>query len=292
MRKLDAGGAPRMTLEDVHAQVRQEMAGKPAATVKLAIDQVTQLYETNRKAKKQREDETVEEAYKVLDSNGGDYAALPASLRSAIPGDQIDNLQAYAAKRAKGIEPATDWSIYYDLRRDPELLKATNLMTFKGKLADGEFKALVADQEGLRSGKAESVTATRSASQILSAYLNEAGIDPTPKPGKSPTSDAARVGRAMRAQQNAITAAEQAKGRKLTPAEIEQETAKIFTNVTVKGSWWGTDDKPRFDVQTSDKVVVPTAEREQIIAALQATKRPVNEAMILELYTRKNNLPR
>lgn len=287
-----AGGASRMTLEDVHAQVRQEMAGKPAATVKLAIDQATQLYETNRKAKKQREDETVSEVYKALDANGGDYAALPASLRAAIPGDQIDNLQAYAAKRAKGIEPATDWSVYYELRRDPELLKVANLMTFKGKLADSEFKSLVAEQEGLRSGKAENVTATRSATQILNAYLTEANIDPAPKPNKSPTSDAAKVGRAMRAQQQAITAAEQAKGRKLTPSEIEQETAKIFTNVTVKGSWFGTNDKPRFDVQVADKVVVPPAERAQIVAALQATKRPVNEAMILELYARKNNLPR
>jgi soluble lytic murein transglycosylase len=286
-----AGGKSRVTLEDVQNQVRQQMTGKPASQVKLAVEQVTQLYDTHQKAIKQHEDETVGEAYKMLDANGGNYTALPASIRTALPGDKIDNLQAYAAKRAKGIEPATDWNLYYELRKDETLLKATNLLAFKGRLADSEFKQLVSEQDALRSGKADSVTATRSATQVLNAYLTQAGIDPTPKPRTGEDSDAAKVGRAMRAQQAAITAAETAKGKKLTPDEIEKETAKIFTNVSVKGSWFGTNDKPKFDLKPSDQIVVPDAERKQIVAALQATKRPVNEAYIRELYLRKNNLP-
>ncbi len=287
-----ATGQKRATLEDLHAGVREQMAGKPAASVKLAIDQATQLYETNLKAKKQREDDTVGEAYKQIDANGGNYMALPASIRTALPGDQIDNLQAYAAKRAKGQEAPTDWGIYYELRKDPALLKATNLMAMKGKLADTEFKELTREQEDLRTGKAESLTATRTANQVLNQFLAEANIDPTPKPSDKPDSDAAKVGRAMRAQTAAIAAAENAKGKKLTSEEIEKETAKLFTNVQVKGSWYGANEKPKFDVRAGDKLVVPAAERDLIISALKATKRPVNETMILDMYARKNQIQR
>lgn len=285
------GGAKRATLEDVQAQVRAEMVGKPAYQVKMAVDHATNLYETNQKARKQREDDTYSEAMKYVDLYEGDLTKMPASVRMNLRGDQLDNLQNYAAKRAKGIEPATDWSVYYDLRRDPEVLKKTNLIAFRHVLGESEFKTLVNEQENLRSGKAESVTATRSATQVLNSFLTEAGIDPSPKPSDKPDSDAARVGRAMRAQTELIEAAERSKGRKLTPDEITQETAKLFTNFEVKGSWFGTNTKPRFDVSENDKVVVPQKERDLIVAALQATKRPVTEDLIRAMYLRKNNLP-
>lgn len=286
------GGQDRPTLEDMQSSVRQKMVGKPASQVKVAVDHVTQLYDTQTKAIKQREDDAIDKAYKTLDANGGDYAALPASIRSAIPGDKIKSIQEYAVFRAKGVEAATDWNVYYELRKDPALLKTTNLLAFKDKLSDTDFKALVTEQDNLRSGKTESLTATSSASQVLNAYLREAGIDPSPKPSKDENSDAAMVGRAMRAQQVAITEAEIAKGKKLSPDEVEKVTAKLFTNVQVKGSWFGTNDKQLFDLRDSDKIVVPSAERTQIIAALEAKKRPVNEAVILDMYKRKNNLTR
>lgn len=284
-------GAKRATLEDVQNQVRAEMAGKPAHQVKMAVDHITQLYETNQKAKKQREDENFGEAMKYVDLYAGDMTKLPVSVRMNLRGDQLDNIQTYAAKRAKGIEPATDWGVYYDLRRDPAVLKETNLIAFRHVLGESEFKALVNEQQDLRSGKAENVTATRTATQVLNSFLMEADIDPTPKPSNKPDSDAARVGRAMRAQTALLEAAEKAKGRKLTPDEITQETAKLFTNFEVRGSWFGTNTKPRFDVSQNDDVVVPKTDRDLIIASLQATKRPVTEAMIRTLYLRKNNLP-
>jgi soluble lytic murein transglycosylase len=230
----------------------------------------------------------------MLDANGGNYAALPVSIRSAISGKHINELQKYAEYRAKGVEASTDWNTYYELRKDAQLLKATNLLSYKHQLSDTEFKELVKEQDNLRSGKAESLTATQTASGVLNQFLREAGINPNPSAEKGENSGAARVGRAMRAQQEAITVAEIAKGKKLSPDEIEKVTAKLFTNVEVKGSWWNWNDteKPRFDLRASDEIVVPTAERAQIVAALTEKKRPVNEATILDMYTLKNNLTR
>jgi soluble lytic murein transglycosylase len=236
-----AGMPQRITLEELHNNVRKEMAGKPASQVTIAIDQATRLFEDNQKAKKQREDDAFGEAMKQLDANGGNYPALPVLLRMSLAGDKIDNLQEYARKKASGIDITTDWNIYYELKKDDRLLAQTNLLAFKNKLADGDFNALVRDQEALRKPGADSVTATRSANQILNSYMLELGIDTTPKPSTSDTSDAAKMGRAMRAQQEAITAAEQAKGGKLTPLEIEQETARLFSNVGIKGMIFGTN---------------------------------------------------
>lgn len=285
-----AGMPQRVTLEDLHNNVRKEMAGKPQSQVKVAIDQATQLFEDNQKAKKQREDDAFGEAMKQLDANGGNYAALPASLRMAQAGDKIDNLQQYALKKAKGIDVSTDWNLYYELKKDDRLLAQANLLAFKHKLADGEFKALVKDQEALRKPGADSVTATRSANQVLNSYMLELGVDTTPGPSTDPDSAAAKMGRAMRAQQEAISAAEQAKGGKLTPAEVEKETAKLFSKVEIKGKIFGTNKVPRMDLKPTDKIVVPETERAQIIAALKETNRPVNDTYIMELYKRKNNL--
>tara|TARA_R110001599_G_scaffold171353_1_gene362441 strand:+ start:451842 stop:453971 length:2130 start_codon:yes stop_codon:yes gene_type:complete len=286
-------GAPKVTLAELQNQTREVMAGKDPAYIKLAVDAVTARYEATRKSQKESEDDLVAEAYKQIDANGGDYNALPASIRSALPGEKIGALQTYANKRAKGQEVGTDWGIYYQLRRDDSLLKETNLEAFKGHLADSEFKQLVAEQQSLRTGNASSTTATRSANQVLSSYLTQAGIDPTPKPNTSKDSDAARVGRAMRAQQAAISEAETAKGGKLTPAEVEKVTASIFTNVAIKSTWtdwFPAGDKPKFDVSASDTVIVPPTDRTLIISALKATNRPVTEAMIEDMYRRKNNL--
>ncbi|MBF8177804.1 transglycosylase SLT domain-containing protein [Herminiimonas contaminans] len=283
-------GVPKVTLVELQNQTRAAMAGKDPAYIKLAVDAVTQRYDATRKSEKDAADDLVGQAYKLLDQNGGNYNGLPADMRAALPGDKIDNLQAYANTRAKGQAVATDWGVYYDLRRDDDLLKSVNLYALKGKLGDAEFKQLVTEQENIRTGKSESTTATRSATQILNSYLTQAGIDPTPKPSTSADSDAARVGRAMRAQQDAISQAESVKGGKLTAAEVEKVTAGIFTNVTIKGTWFGTNSTPKFNVKSTDTIVVPDADRAQIVAALTATKRPVTEAMILDMYRRKNNL--
>lgn len=285
-----AGMPQRVTLEELHNNVRKEMTGKPASQVKIAVDQATQLFEDNQKARKQREDDAFGEAMKQLDANGGNYPALPVSLRMSLAGEKIDNLQEYARKKAKGIDVATDWNLYYELKKDDRLLAQTNLLAFKNKLADGDFKALVKDQEDLKKPDADKVTSTRSAGQVLNAYMLELGVDTTPKPSTSDTSDAAKMGRAMRAQQEAITAAEQAKGGKLTPAEVEKETAKLFSKVQIKGMIFGTNKVPRIDLKPTDQIVVPETERAQIIAALKASNRPVNETYIMELYKRKNNL--
>jgi soluble lytic murein transglycosylase len=285
-----AGAQSKVTIEDIHNRVRERMAGKPESQIKIAIDASTKLYDDNRKATTQRENETVAEAYRQIDANGGNYAALPSSVRSAVPGDKIDSLQNYARQRAKGAETQTDWSTYYALRSDPALLKEANLGALKGVLGDAEFKQLAGEQADLKSGKAENVTATRSANQILNSYMLQIGVDTSPKPSTSPDSAAAKMGRAMRQQQELITAAETAKGKKLTPDEIEKVTAGMFTKIGVKGSWFGPKEVSKFDVTPDTKIVVPDAERVQIIAALTAARQPASEASIMALYMRKKGL--
>lgn len=286
-----AGTPTRPTLQELDRALVNRIGIESPERLKLARAELKLQYEEGEKARKQREDDVVGEAFKQLDANGGRFDALSVSLRSQVPGDKLGALRDYAAKVSKGESVATDWNVYYQFRTDPQMLKNANLLAFKGVLRDEEFKSLVKEQDDLRSGKAENLTQTRSATQILNNYLLQAGVDPTPKPSTSPKSDAAKVGRALQQQAAEIHAAEIQKGGKLSQDEIEKVTAKMFARMTVKGAWFGTNEKSRFDLRPDDELVVPDTDRRQIIQALNATRQKVTEDNILNYYRLKNNLP-
>jgi soluble lytic murein transglycosylase len=285
------GAHPRPTLQDVHAEALAQLGADASPTLrKSVLDESTRQYEEQAKAIKQRDEEATAEAMRQLLANGGKYAQLPINIQSAVPVQNVDNLMNFAAKLAKGDPVATDWSLYYQLKTDPALLKSVNLMTVRDKLDDPEFKQLTADQKGILSG--DNTTQTRSASAILNGLMQQAGIDPTPKDGDK--AGAVQVGRIWSAFDHQLADAERNAGRKLNGDEIKKLAGKLFTEVGVDGGFFrGDTTKPAILVDAqNDTVVVPEADRAQIIYALRTARPtiPVTEDDIFNIYMQRKGL--
>ena len=280
------GTPPRPTLADIDArlQANPDLASNPQR-LKLAREEAARQFKIQEDAIKQRDEGALAEAQRQLVANGGNYAGLPASVRNAIPPGKVDEVMGFAGKIAKGAPLETDWSLYYQLKTNPDALQAANLMAFRSKLGDSEFKALVSQQEDLRSGK--DLTQVRTTRDVLSQYMREAGIDPTPK--DTDKTGAEKVGRIWAAFESRVREREQAKGGKLTPEEVQKTAAQLFTKVGVSGMLWDSE-KPAVMLEAGDKIKVPDGERSKITAALSRAGRPVTEENIVALYRRAQGI--
>ena len=280
------GTPPRPTLADIDArlQANPDLAANPQR-LKLAREEAARQFKIQEDAIKQRDEGALAEAQRQLVANGGNYAGLPASVRNAIPPGKVDEVMGFAGKIAKGAPLETDWSLYYQIKTNPDALQAANLMAFRGKLGDSEFKALVSQQEDLRSGK--DLTQVRTTRDVLSQYMREAGIDPTPK--DTDKTGAEKVGRIWAAFESRVREREQAKGGKLTPEEVQKTAAQLFTKVGVSGMLWDSE-KPAVMLEAGDKIKVPDGERSKITAALSRAGRPVTEENIVALYRRAQGI--
>lgn len=280
------GTPPRPTLADIDArlQANPDLASNPQR-LKLAREEAARQFKMQEDALKQRDEGALAEAQRQLVANGGNYAGLPASVRNAIPPGKVDEVMGFAGKIAKGAPLETDWSLYYQLKTNPDALQAANLMAFRSKLGDSEFKALTSQQEDLRSGK--DLTQVRTTRDVLSQYMREAGIDPTPK--DTDKTGAEKVGRIWAAFESRVREREQAKGGKLTPEEVQKTAAQLFTKVGVSGMLWDSE-KPAVMLEAGDKIKVPDGERSKITAALSRAGRPVTEENIVALYRRAQGI--
>lgn len=281
-----AGAAERPTLQQVHETVRTRVGMDNPQRLKLAMDEATRQWSDLEKADKQREDEALGEAYRMLEINGGNYEALPATLKARVPPEKFGTLRDFADKVAKGATVETKWDVYYQLRTDPRLLAATNLPALKGALADSEFKELTRLQAEARNAPEEAQTSLQTAQQRMGMRLSEIGVDPTPKPGSN---DAKKVAQVWSLLDQNVRALEGALKRKLKPEERDAEIDRLFTQTQVKGALWGTNERRLFELKPTDQVVsvtVPDGERVKITRALQAAGRPVTDEAI-QFYYRK-----
>lgn len=283
VRKLGtpSGGAPaKPTLDDALAAVRADpRVNRSPNRLKIAEQEVVRQYELSQRSLKAQEDDIVGQAFAMIDQTGS-YDALPANMRQRIPGDKIPALRNYAESRTKGNEPETNWSVYYGLKTNPKLLAATNLLAIRNQLGEAEFKELTNAQAAASKNPEQEESQVRTQTQILNQYLSEAGIDPSPKEGSA---EAKVVGRVWSMYTSRVRAMEAQKGAKLSPAEQEQAAAGLFATVQV-GRGMARGKAVPFVLADPDKVIVPDAERQQIIAALNRSGLPVTEQAILRAY--------
>lgn len=291
MKMLQEGfGAPAApTLADVQAEVAKRMGpnADPLA-VKAAMHQATQQWEVARKAIDERNEALVADAQRLLLANGGRFQDLPSSVRSALPPGEIDDLMTFGSKIAKGENVATDWGLYHRLSTDPELLTRTNLGALRDRLAPGEFKQLIGQQNELNNSP-EKHTHLLNAKGVIDQLMRENGIDPSPKDNDK--KGAEKVGQLMAAYQSRINLRESQLGKKLGDKELREEAAALFKPVKVAGFLGFSSETPAGLVKPDDAVRVPDTDRKQIEAALRRAGRPVTDAAVESLYRARNRLP-
>jgi soluble lytic murein transglycosylase len=240
---------------------------------KQTLDVVEKHYNDQTKAIKQRQEESTAQAMRYVLENGGKWSDIPATVRGSVPVDDVDKVMNFAKKISAGDPVSTDWALFYRFKSNEKLLKDTNLMAFRDKLDDGEFKELVNRQQTLNSGDETQLTNLRTPKQILDGFMVQAGIDPTPK--EDDKTGSATVGKIWNAYETKVREAEQDKGKKLTSEELQKVAAQLFTQVGVNRSWWFDTEKPKVLLESTDEVKVPDLDRQTIIQA----RRKANPGM-------------
>jgi soluble lytic murein transglycosylase len=167
-------------------------------------------------------------------------------------------------------------------------LKNTDLMAFRDRLNPREYQQLQRQQQQLLHGQA---AANQPVQEVLNQFMREAGINPQPQ--ASDTQGLRTVGHICSAFQQRLTAAEQEQGKPLSFDQQQKLAAHLFTKVGVRGLLFGTQEKPAVLVDShQDKVVVPAADRQQIIQALQYInpQSDISEDAIFYQYLQQKGL--
>jgi hypothetical protein len=244
---------------------------------------------------REAEEATLTSAYNTVDQSH-DVRSIPPATWAGLQGSAKSALRSYAEHLAKGVPVETDLPTYYALMQqaasEPETFLSQNLLNYKAKLDEVEFKQLAGLQLSIRSGdrnKADKdLAGFLTHKQILDNTLAQYSI-PTEESKQSAAQKSA-VAQLQRMLDRRVEAA-QSRGQKVTNVEIQQTLDDLLSQgETVPGSWWNiwpggksvSDSTKRLiDLTPAD---IPADVRQRIETRLRARNRPVSDATVLDVY--------
>lgn len=248
----------------------------------------------------QREDRegAMDYATRLVDS-GANFESIPVGIRDHLTVSQLSALRQYSKFKMKGETPSTNWGLYYNLRtmasNDATMSKfaKTDLMQYRGKLDDPEFKELVAMQASIRKsdGKfADKINGYRQVSQVVNDSLNAVGVDPTPTDGSG---DAKSVAQFRRLVDDQIIGFQSNFGRKPNSSEVQDIVDNLLVKGKVPGSGYIWNDRKRvFELEQGESLVVkvediPLSERRKMEEALLRNGIPITNDELIRLFNIK-----
>lgn len=265
-------------------------------TQAMAVSEIKTRFSEKETAKNLRQEKIFEETFNYITEhkalpNGNAYHELsPSQKTSAL---------SYMEHLRRGIEIETPPELYSDLQlmsaipeRQSEFVKYDLVKAhMDGLLSKKDFEKFTEIKKNLleKNGKSDAeLGGVRERSAIVTQSLNEAGIDPSPKPGSDDAKAVAKVNY-MVDQEIAILQKEEK--RKATSEEIQRITDRILMSGEVKGAgWFGMSKKKRaFELKEGEKAEVeyddiPLSERMAITKFLKANGKPVSEKAILDWF--------
>lgn len=217
----------------------------------------------------------------------------PPEVWNQLTYEKQKSVDATLLHNAKGRDAITDQQTWYEIQRgltspDPierQKWASQSLWQYKPKLSNNDFQELSKMQGAIRKGDPDKeLSHVGSVNQMVDRTLTTLGIDPTPKPSTSATSDAGKAAAFRRAIQNDLTAFEQQKGSKASPEEVQKIIDRQTREVAGTGGWLS-KTKRVFEMKIEN---VPKEERAKIEDALKRNGKPVNDQAIIDLFSAKN----
>ncbi len=258
---------------------------------------VKERFQERERSQDMSRERQFQNAWNILEETKSLDKVPPNMIRSLKPNEQ-SAMAARARQLAENQHVSTDWNDYYNLKsiasvnetRDEFL--TTNLLLYRTKMADPEFKELVNLQASLRKGDhkaAKVLDGFRTDQSIVSDALNSAGIDPTPKQGKA---DATKVALFRRKVDEEIIKVQERSGKKATSLEVQGIVDNLMVQGVTQKGWFFDTKKRAFELNAGESLEikatdVPKPERMKIEDALRRKGLPVTEKSVLELYSRK-----
>lgn len=254
-------------------------------------------HEANVKDKTDRdlEENRLIGAYDIVDKTH-DVAKIPANVWSQLTGASRSGLRSYAEHLARGVPVVTDLPTYYGLMKaaadNPEKFATTNLLEYRAKLDEVEFKQLAGLQLSIRSSdtrKADKDLADfRTRGQILEDTLTLYGIDPN---AKASTDEGKSIAQLRRMVDTRVEAEQAITGKKASNEDVQRILDSVLSqSVTVPGSWWNFWPGGKSMSDTQKRIIdfkvgdIPANDRTLIEQALRKAGRPVSDATVLDLY--------
>jgi len=249
---------------------------------------------------RETEEATLQGAYNIVDKNGGNVNGIPPATWSGLSGGARSALRSYAEHIARGVPVKTDLPTFYGLMQkagtDPQGFVTENLLQYRHKLDEVEFKQLSGLQLSIRSGNAKAadkdLAGFRTKSEILDDSLRQYGIEPG---GKDQTPEERNaIAQLRRMLDLRIDGQQELTGKKATNPDIQQAVDDLLSaraEVKEEGTWSGFfTSAPFFDTTTTKRLIdlkpgdVPAQYRMQIVEALNKARRPVSDTTILDMY--------
>mgnify|MGYP001575296451 CR=1 FL=1 len=267
-------------------------------------------HEASVKEREEREanEDMLRGVYAVVEESGGDIGAVEPALWATLDAKDLAGVRSYARSIAKGEPIETDLDTYYSLMRKAAGTGAgfrnDNLLKYRDKLSEGDFKHLTDLQRSLRTKAIDAASDAEAAkakivvdefsskSQVFDDRLRAYGLNPNPKEG-TPESKAISnlrglVDRRVRALSGGET------GKTATNDELREILdEELNTQISSKreGEWLGPlRGRPFFDSTVQKRPIeltvdeIPRAQRQKIEGFLRAQRLPVNDATVLETY--------
>lgn len=256
-----------------------------------ATDRIKSYFAAKKAADSEREERIMTDAGNIIDQTG-DYNKIPPSQLALLSPSQKSSLMSYAEKKRDG-SLATDWEAYHDLKlmaASPALrgkFIQTNLMEYRGKMADAQFKELVETKASLmaKDGKAEErLDGYRTNAQIVGDTLAAAEIK-----------DPAQVALFHSKVDEELARLQKQTGKHATNEDVQRITDGLVVQGVTSRSFFGlwknkkrkfetTGEDREFEVEARD---IPRIERQKIEEALRRRGMPVNDDTVKALYDRK-----
>lgn len=249
-------------------------------------DQVEQRIEhagaIAEREEREAEQATMREGYDILDQTG-DVTKIPPALWTTFDGSTRSAMISYARAKAKGEPVVTDLPTYYELMlqagEDPTAFADRNLLAFRNKLDEVEFKQLAGLQLSLKVGDKKTAEKElggfQTRSELLDDSLTAYGIDPK---AKYDTKDGKALAQLRRMLDRRVELL-QAGGKKATNQDIQDTIDSILSqSEKTPGSWW----QIRKGEETKTRLIDTTVD--QIPAAFKRRNPGVSDAVLLDRW--------
>jgi len=285
------GAPPKPTEKDFVDSALAALGPNPRPeAVKLATLEAQRRFDLNDKAIKQRDEENYVEMQRLLIANNGNYAGLPMDGIMKLSPDKREKLEKFSSEVRKGPPVETEWGTYYALSQKPaDELASINLMGYRGKLADAQFKELSSRQAMI--GKRDDAAIAKDKNMMeamkqIEGSLTDSGIflKATEKqPGLLKTRDE------FLGQVRSIINDEQvATGKPVSVERAKQVAAQLLTKVAAdpEASFFKGNDAA-WKVMSKAFDDIPESQRESIIADIRKNGQEPTRTLVVEAWKKR-----
>ena len=215
--------------------------------------------------------------------DGGKWEDIPAALAANMAPQDALEIKKYLAA---GGATETDRERWYELTKmageDPKKFAELNLLDDVNNLDEADFEAFGKLQEGIK----EDVRVgdpIQTDNQVVAGALREMGVQTT---GKVSKGDAMRAADFRYSYQKAVDEQFRATGKKPSMADKEQIRDQLMIKVIEERGFFMDSTAYAFEADKVLGVVVPEADRKQIVAAMKRNGEPITEAQVQLYYLR------